>query len=280
MKRILVTGSGGQLGSQFGLVCPQATTLLLDRQLLDVADAGAVSEAVGTFAPDLVIHTAAMTNVDECESVWGRDLAREVNAAGAENVARACSNVGATMVYISTNYVFDGKKIEPYNEDDTTNPLNVYGATKLQGETAVVNLLEEHYVVRTSTLYGANTSNFVTSFLGAASKSQLLNYVNDQRVVPTSTADLAIAIMDLIEAGTFGIYHLVNEGEATWYCWARQIMNLAGIRSVTINPISASEFERPAAIPRNGVIANNKARKLGVQLRCWKEALSEYMSGL
>ncbi len=276
MKRILVTGAGGQLGGEFATLLPGATTHLLARDGLDVRDAGAVAAAMSSIAPELVIHTAAMTNVDACES----DLegARAVNVAGAENVARACREVGAEMVYVSTNYVFDGEKTAPYDEDDGTNPINVYGATKLEGEEAVGRLLERLYVVRTSTLYGPRRRNFVTALVEAARDRTHLSYVDDQRVTPTSTADLAAAILELVEAESFGTYHLVNRGETTWYGWARAALEELGIGEVEISPIPASRFERPAAVPANGVIANNAAKALGVQLRGWREALEEFVS--
>jgi dTDP-4-dehydrorhamnose reductase len=276
LKKILVTGAGGQLGGEFEALLPGATTRLLARDALDVSDAGAVAAAVSSFAPELVIHTAAMTNVDACES----DLegARAINAVGAENVARACSEVGAAMVYVSTNYVFDGEKTAPYDEGDGTNPISVYGATKLEGEEAVGRLLERHYVVRTSTLYGPRRRNFVTALVEAARDRTHLSYVDDQRVTPTSTADLAAAILELVEAESFGTYHLVNQGETTWYGWARAALEALGIGEVEISPIPASRFARPAAVPANGVMANNAAKALGVQLRGWREALEEFVS--
>ncbi len=276
MRRILVTGAGGQLGSEFSSLLPGSTTRLLARDRLDVRDAGAVDEAMSAFAPELVIHAAAMTDVDACET--DPEGARTVNAVGAENVARACRDAGAAMVYISTNYVFDGEKTAPYDESDKTNPINVYGATKLDGEEAVRRLLEHHYLVRTSTLYGRRRRNFVTALAEAAGTREQLRYVDDQRVTPTSTADLAAAIMELVEAGSFGTYHLVNEGETTWYGWARAALQALGVEDVEVSPIPASRYERPAAVPGNGVMANNAARALGVQLRGWQEALEEFVS--
>ncbi len=276
MKRILVTGAGGQLGSEFGPLLPGAATILLAGDGLDVTEAGAVDEVVSSFAPELVIHTAAMTNVDACEG--DREAARIVNAVGAENVARACRDAEAAMVYVSTNYVFDGEKTEPYDEGDGTNPINVYGATKLEGEKVVGRLLERRYVVRTSTLYGPRRRNFVTALVEAARDGKHLSYVDDQRVTPTSTADLAAAILGLVEAGTFGTYHLVNQEETTWYGWARAALEALGIGDVEISPIPASQFERPAVVPANGVMANNAARALGVQLRGWREALEDFVS--
>ena len=231
---------------------------------------------MSAFAPELVIHAAAMTDVDACET--DPEGARTVNAVGAENVARACRDAGAAMVYISTNYVFDGEKTAPYDESDKTNPINVYGATKLDGEEAVRRLLEHHYLVRTSTLYGRRRRNFVTALAEAAGTREQLRYVDDQRVTPTSTADLAAAIMELVEAGSFGTYHLVNEGETTWYGWARAALQALGVEDVEISPIPASRYERPAAVPGNGVMANNAARALGVRLRGWQEALEEFVS--
>lgn len=276
MKRILVTGAGGQLGSEFRALLPESTSRLLARDELDVGDAGAVGAAIASIGPELVIHTAAMTNVDACET--DQEGARTINTVGAENVARACRDAGAAMVYVSTNYVFDGEKAAPYDEADETNPISVYGATKLEGEKAVVGLLERCYVVRTSTLYGPRRRNFVKSLVEASRTRKQLHYVDDQRVTPTSTADLAAAILALVEAESFGIYHLVNDGETTWYGWARAALEALGVEDVEVSPIRAARFERPAAVPANGVMANNAARALGVQLRDWREALGEFIS--
>ncbi len=276
MTRILVTGAGGQLGRDLGRRLPAETTRLATRAELDVADAGAVAALVADFAPEVVIHTAAMTNVDACEG--DPEQARSINADGARNVAVACRTAGAAMVYVSTNYVFDGRQRRPYDETDQTNPINVYGATKLAGEHGVAETLETLFVVRTSTLYGPHRRNFVNSLIEAAASRDSLAYVDDQRVTPTSTADLAGAILELIETNEPGIYHLINQGETSWYGWARAVLTALEIGGVELNPISAAEFERPAAVPANGVLANNAARARGVELRGWREALSEFLN--
>ena len=252
------------------------TIRLATREDLDVADAGAVAALVADFVPEVVIHTAAMTNVDACEG--DRELAQSINADGAKNVAIACRTAGAAMVYVSTNYVFDGRQRRPYAEADATNPISVYGATKLAGEQAVIETLARHFVVRTSTLYGPYRRNFVNSLITAATSRDSLAYVDDQRVTPTSTADLAGAILELIETDEPGIYHLVNQGETSWYGWARAVLTALEIGGVGLNPISATEFERPAAVPANGVLANNAARARGVELRGWQEALAEFLN--
>lgn len=276
MTRVLVTGSGGQLGRDLGLRLPAETTRLATRDQLDVADARAVTDLIDAFKPEVVIHAAAMTNVDACEG--DRERARAVNTGGAENVAAACRDTGAAMVYVSTNYVFDGRQSRPYVEADATNPINVYGATKLEGELAVVRTLERHFVVRTSTLYGSHRRNFVNSLVEAAASRDGLSYVDDQRVTPTSTADLAGAILALIKTETHGIFHLVNEGETSWYGWARAVLTELQIGGVELKPIPAAEYERPAAVPANGALANNAARAQGVELRGWREALSEFLN--
>ena len=276
MSRILVTGAGGQLGRDLGRRLSLDTIRLATREDLDVADAGAVAALVADFVPEVVIHTAAMTNVDACEG--DRELAQSINADGAKNVAIACRTAGAAMVYVSTNYVFDGRQRRPYAEADATNPISIYGATKLAGEQAVIETLARHFVVRTSTLYGPYRRNFVNSLITAATSRDSLAYVDDQRVTPTSTADLAGAILELIETDEPGIYHLVNQGETSWYGWARAVLTALEIGGVGLNPISATEFERPAAVPANGVLANNAARARGVELRGWQEALAEFLN--
>ncbi|MDP6348996.1 MAG: dTDP-4-dehydrorhamnose reductase [Chloroflexota bacterium] len=276
MTRILVTGAGGQLGRDLGRRLPPDTTRLATREELDVADAGAAAALAAEFAPTVVIHTAAMTNVDACEG--DRERAQAINAGGARNVAIACREAGAAMVYVSTNYVFDGCQRRPYDETDATNPISIYGATKLAGEHAVIETLDSHFVVRTSTLYGPHRRNFVNSLVAAAASRDSLSYVDDQRVTPTSTADLAGAILELIKTDDPGMYHLVNQGETSWYGWARAVLTALEIDGVELNPISAAEFERPAAVPANGVLANNAARARGVELRGWQEALTEFLN--
>lgn len=275
MTRVLVTGADGQLGREFGLLFPHGAIQLAAHDRLDVTDGSAVGDLIDDFAPDTVIHAAAMTDVDACES--DPERAHAVNAIGAENVAVACRDVGAAMVYVSTNYVFDGERTEPYGEGAATNPINVYGATKLDGERAVVRDLEQYFVVRTSTLYGPDRRNFVNSLIEAAASRDSLSYVDDQRVTPTSTADLAAAIVALISIETYGVYHLVNAGETSWYGWARAVLTELGIEGVELKPIAAAGYKRPAAVPANGVLANNAARALGVELRGWREALQEFL---
>ena len=213
--------------------------------------------------------------MDGCERE--RAAAYRTNAVGTWNVARATARAGAHMVYVSTNYVFDGGKLGPYLEYDDAAPLSAYGWTKLHGERAARQVLERLYVVRTSWLYSRWGRNFLSRLLHVDSADGPLRYVGDQVANPTNAGDLAGAILDLTKTEAFGVHHLVNEGATSWYGWASAVLAGLGRADVALEEIRADEFSRAAAVPANAELANETARAVGVTLRPWGEALSAHI---
>lgn len=274
--RIAITGAGGQLGRalQLALGVPEHTLLALRHDDLDVADLPATLTAIAGFRPEVVIHAAAQTNVDGCETDPAG--AYRANALGTRNVAVAAAQAGASLVYISTNYVFDGAAAEPYHEWSATNPISHYGASKLAGEGYARDLSGgRYYIVRTAWIYAEEGRNFVRTMLRLAGEGRPLRGVDDQRAQPTYAGDLAIAIAGLITTPAYGHYHLTNAGAATPYDWAREALRLAGKGDVPIEPIPASAFARPARPPVNGLLHNWAGAAIGITLRPWQEALAE-----
>ncbi|MCH7954083.1 MAG: dTDP-4-dehydrorhamnose reductase, partial [Chloroflexi bacterium] len=252
----------------------------LSHSELDVTDAKAAVTAVDAFAPDVVIHTAALTDTTRCERE--PELALAVNAQGTRNVAEACAPGDAAMVYVSTNEVFDGAQAEPYLESDPPRPLNQYGASKLAGERHVIALLPRHYIVRVGWLYGPGGDHFVAKVLRAAARGAI-DMVGDETATPTWTHDLAGAIARLIETGVHGVYHLTNAGMATRYEWAEEILRLAGrsdaiLRRTTTAAYRAS-LPSDALVPHKppfSVLRNVAAAQLGIELPPWRDALARF----
>lgn len=274
--RVTITGARGQLGSE--LVASLGLNHLvqgLAKPEHDVTSSQITSTIVG-FSPDVVIHCAAYTNVDGCELHPAEAYA--VNAEGTRNVAMACRETGAAMVYVSTNYVFDGTKDAPYAEEDPTGPISVYGRSKLAGEEVACSLLERFYIVRTAWLYGAAGRNFVKSILSLAEANDKLRVVADQFASPTYAVDLAGAIERLISRPVCGIYHFTNSGRCSWYEWASAILRIARKGEPPVVPIPAEEYVRPAQPPRFSVMGNNRGADLGITLRPWEEALRDFLT--
>ncbi len=272
-RMTVVTGAGGQLGMELMRRLDESAAVGLTRARLDVANAPLVERTMRDIAPDLIIHTAAATNVDECER--RRAAAYRTNVLGAWNVARAAAQTGAAMVYVSTNYVFDGAKLGPYLEYDDPAPLSAYGATKLHGERAARQVLERLYVVRTSWLYSRWGRNFVTRLLTVDPADGPLRYVGDQVASPTHAGDLAQAILQLVETQAFGAHHLANEGATSWYGWAAAVLAERGLHDAALEEIRADQFPRAAVVPANSELANVTARAVGVTMRPWAAALAD-----
>jgi len=270
--RIVITGALGQLGRSLQEVLKGHELLLIDLPEHDVTDPGIIS-AIGSFQPDMVIHAAAMTDVDGCE--LDPDSAYRINALGTRNVAVACQACHAAMLYVSTDYVFDGTKGEPYLESDEPNPVCVYGRSKLAGEVLVRDLLTRYYIVRTAWLYGRGGRNFVTKIAALAEERGELSVVTNEVGSPTYARDLAEAIARLIEYPLYGVYHLVNEGSCSRYEFAEKILEFTGQSLVTLRGVE--RYERPAAVPANAALRNFSAStQLGITLRPWQEALGAY----
>lgn len=276
--RIAITGGRGQLGREL----VQALGTGHELTILDLPDCDITQrteiDCIRDLAPELVIHAAAMTDVDGC----ARDPASafRLNALGTQNVALACQRAHAVMLYISTNEVFDGTKSSPYLELDHPRPINPYGASKLAGERYVQMLLDRFYIVRTAWLYSVgNANNFPKKISEAALQNASLAVVDDEIGNPTFAPDLARAISDLIATSHFGIYHLVGEGNASRYDWAERVLQLAGLNHVALKRTKLADYVRASTPPRYGALANfAAAAALDIKLRPWQEALEEYFA--
>lgn len=272
--RIVISGHKGQLGTALQKALAKNTLLGLDLPECDIADPDSVISAVVSFRPDVVLHTAAMTNVDGCEQ--DPELAFRVNILGSQNIALACKRSGATMVHVSTNEVFDGRLGRPYYEWDTPSPQSVYARSKAAAEFYVRTLLHRFYIVRTAWLYGRGGSNFVTKIIAFADKHGALRVVTDEVSAPTYAPDLARAIAQLVETEHYGIYHFTNGGLCSRYDWACKIVELSGRAHVPVQPITSAEWQRAAPPPRYAPIVNFAGAALGITLRPWDEALEAY----
>ena len=276
--RILVTGSKGQLGRELTRLLAGHEVVGTDLPELDIRYAAAVMRLVGEMRPEVVIHAAALTDTRRCEE--DPDLAHQVNVLGTGNVALACREAGAAIVYVSTNEVFDGLKGEPYLESDEPNPVNAYGRSKLAGEEQVRSLLDGYWVVRTAWLYGEGAGNFPTKILAAAAERGELSVVTDEIATPTWARDLAAAIASLVERPLYGVYHFTNSGECSRYEWAREALRLAGRGDVSIRKTTTAEHQPFPVKPPYSVLRNEAGAKLGITLRPWGEALAEYFAAL
>ncbi len=279
-KKILILGAKGQLGgalsARFGRSYDVAA---LSHKELDVCDAAAVRQAVEAHKPWAVLNAAAWTDVDGCEK--NVEKAYTVNAIAAGEVAAAAARAGAREVFVSTDYVFDGFKESPYDEEDEPNPLSIYGKSKLEGERLVREAAPDSLIVRSSWLFGMGRSNFVMRLFESVMVKTEIPVVNDRRGSPTYTEDLAVAIEALLLRDAAGIYHLSNHGDCTWYEYAVEILKILKITTCKIVPIASENLKRPAPRPAYSVLDNAKYRTLaGTALRPWQEALAEFLGSL
>ena len=266
--KILVTGASGMLGQDLCPVLEDAGAFVIETNstVLDITNFDAVNRFIAEVHPDTVIHCAAYTNVDNAEAE--PDKAELLNVAGTENLAKVCGQLEIPIVYISTDYVFDGTKKEPYTPDDVPNPLNVYGRTKLAGEEAVKKFCKKYYIVRTSWLYGHYGKNFVETMLVLAQKGSV-KVVDDQIGCPTWTVELAAGILKLFTK-PYGTYHVCASGSTSWYGFAKEIFEQTGLE-VDLTPCKTEEFPRPAKRPEYSVMDNQNI--------CgnWQAALHDYL---
>ncbi len=244
---------------------------------LDVTDVESVMQSVEAGKPNVLIHAAAFTAVDECERQ--PELAFRVNADGTRHIAAACHRWHIPLLYVSTDYVFNGGKPEPYLESDQPEPLNVYGRSKLAGEQSVKELVERFWIVRTSWLFGPLGKNFVSAILAQARAGNPLRVVNDQVGSPTYTMDLAAKLEEIVQRAAPGIYHVTNQGHCSWFEFARQILAVAGLQHIPVAPIPTSGSDRPARRPLNSRLANERLETFGLGLLpCWQDALRRYLA--
>ncbi|MGQ9683069.1 MAG: dTDP-4-dehydrorhamnose reductase [Anaerolineae bacterium] len=271
--RIAIVGSRGQLGRVLQARLAEHELLLLDLPELDITDPMQVRSAFDRFHPSVVVHAAAMTNVDQCE--LEPDAAYRVNALGTQSVALACQRCDASMVYISTGYVFDGTKGSPYLEYDPPAPQSVYARSKLAGECITQALLKRFYIVRIDRLFAPGARNFVETVLRLARERGALAMVTDEIGSPTYAPDLADALAHLLQSELYGIYHLTNSGTCSRYQWALETLRLAGLSGVPVTP--TVNYQRPAPVPKVLELRNLCAASLlGITLRPWQQALAAY----
>lgn len=278
--KLLITGCRGQLGLELSKQLKQAPgryeLVETDIHELDICNQAGVFKALTENRPDMVINCAAYTDVDRCET--DEMNAFRVNAIGAQNLALGSSRVGAGIVQVSTDYVFDGEENRPRKEYDAVNPQCCYGKSKNLGEILVREANPRHFIVRTAWLYGEGR-NFVRTMLRLSRERNCLSVVNDQFGSPTSVRDLAGAIIDLINTEYYGTYHATCEGQCSWYEFARQIFKLGGIPA-DLRAITSDELDRPAKRPKYSVLDNFMLKLIGInKFRHWEDALDEYLKG-
>ncbi|WP_405305329.1 dTDP-4-dehydrorhamnose reductase [Methanobrevibacter sp.] len=274
--KILITGSDGMLGHDLIEVLKDNHELILtNSKSLDITDRNHVMDFIFENKPDIVINSAAYTNVDGCEE--NQETAFNVNGEGVRNLALGCRNIDCPLVHISTDYVFNGESTVPWVEDDEVGPISVYGKSKLKGEEAILEILDEFFIIRTAWLYGINGGNFPKTMLELAENHSEITVVYDEVGSPTYTLDLAKAISQLIETDYYGIYHITNSGSCSWCEFARYIFETAQ-KDVKVIPVTASEFARPAPRPHYSVLANKRWMDKGFKpLRNYKYAVKEYI---
>lgn len=281
---VWLAGNGGMLGSavERALAARGIPFIASDREV-DIRERDRALEFIGGRPVDWIVNCAAYTAVDRAEDE--EELARSINGTGPGVLAGIAREIGATMVHLSTDYVFDGAKEGPYREDDAPNPLGVYGRSKLEGEIAVAREAQKHYIIRTAWLYGVGGPNFVSTMLRLFRERDEVAVVNDQWGSPTNALDLAGAVLAVIERGEgrYGTCHFTNEGCVTWHGFALELYRLARLhglldREVRIRAISTEEFGARAPRPRNGHLSKDKIRTvLGIDIRPWEEALEEHV---
>jgi dTDP-4-dehydrorhamnose reductase len=276
--KVVVTGAAGQLGQDVLLELARKNHQAFgaDRQQLDITIEENVLAYISEVKPDVILHCAAYTNVDGAEE--NEELAYQINAAGTEYLAKAAKQTGTKLLYVSTDYVFDGTATEPYEVDEPTKPLGAYGRTKLAGEQLLQKHLEEFFIVRTAWVFGVHGNNFVKTMIRLGKERGEVGVVHDQVGSPTYTVDLARFMVELMETDKYGIYHATNSGICSWYEFAVEIFKQAEM-NVKVNPLTSDQFPRPAARPKYSVLSKKMIEQQGLTpLRDWKEALSAYLA--
>lgn len=290
--RVLVTGINGQLGHDVVKELRKRghEPIGVDKERMDLTVSSQIEECIKTVKPEAIIHCAAYTAVDAAED--NESLCRQVNSYAVRDIAQFAKELDIPMIYISTDYVFNGMKgLEDINSDefetskyleyvefDETNPQNVYGQTKLEGELYIKELLDKYYIVRISWVFGENGNNFIDTMLRLSKDREQLNVIADQIGSPTYTKDLAPLLVDMIETDKYGVYHATNDGYCSWYDFAKEIFRIANI-DIKVNPIKTSQYTTKAKRPFNSKMSKQKLVDNGFsELRDWKLALKEYIN--
>ncbi len=276
MKRVLVLGAQGMLGHDLLEVFAGGYDVTgLDIENIDITRQGATRSAIKELLPDVVINAAGYTDVDGCEKKMNKAFA--VNGQGSKNVAKSCRDSGSKLIYISTDYIFDGAKGSPYREDDPPNPLSIYGESKLMGERYVEEILDDYLIVRTQWLYGKHGRNFVETILTLAEERDTIEVVHDQMGSPTYTADLSRAIAALVAKDLRGTFHVSNKESCSWYDFALEIVRLSNASEVEIVPISSTALSRPAKRPLYSIFnCQRLEQEADIEMRVWQKALRDY----
>lgn len=278
--KVLVTGTGGQLGYEVmkelkarGIDCIGA-----DIQEFDITDFAATHKFITDYGPDAVVHCSAYTAVDKAES--NQEVCRKVNALGPENIAKVCKEIGAKMVFISTDYIFDGQGTQFHEPDDPADPLNFYGQTKWEGEQAVRKYVDKHFIVRISWAFGKNGNNFIKTMLKLSQTRDEVSVVDDQIGSPTYMLDLAPLLCDMVASDKYGTYHATNEGICSFAEFAEEIFRQAGVKC-KVNHIPSSDYPTPAKRPFNSRMSKEKLVKNGFKkLPTWQDAVRRYLKEL
>ncbi|HID94396.1 MAG TPA: dTDP-4-dehydrorhamnose reductase [bacterium (Candidatus Stahlbacteria)] len=282
--KVLLIGANGQLGSDIVKVFQGKNDIELfplTHKDIEVTDFQSVKKSVALYGPEFIINTAAFHNVDRCEEEV--ESAFKVNAFAQVNLCKICNEKDITYVFFSTDYLFNGKKDVPYTEEDCPKPINIYGISKLAGELIIQYMLEKYYIVRVSGLYGATGPsgkkwNFVDLMLAKAKQGEKIRVVDDQRLTPTSTSDVANKLYELIHVPEYGIYHMTNEGDCTWYEFAQCVFKIADLNP-NLEPCKTGSFGNKAKRPRYSVLGNYALRSLGIEMKHWKKAVRQYLIG-
>lgn len=284
--KVFVTGVKGQLGYDVMRELEKRgynDAVGVDIEEMDITDSESVDKVISSENPDVVIHCAAWTAVDLAEDEDKQDKVHLVNAVGTENIAKVCKKLDCKMIYISTDYVFDGQGTRPWEPDDERNPLNVYGQTKYEGELAVEKWLEKYFIVRIAWVFGQNGKNFVRTMLNLGKTHDKLTVVDDQIGSPTYTPDLARLLVDMAESDKYGIYHATNEGFCSWYEFACEIFRQASefdnaYKNVSVSPVKSDKYPSKAKRPSNSRMNKEKLTENGFEkLPAWQDALRRYI---
>ena len=276
--KILITGSKGQLGHDLmnELEKRGIEYIGVDVEEMDITDADACRRVITEAAPDAVIHCAAYTAVDAAED--NVELCRKINAEGTKNIAEVCKDLDIKMMYISTDYVFNGEGTRPWEPDDHREPLNIYGLTKYEGEVYIERLVKKFFTVRIAWVFGVNGKNFIKTMLRLGKERGAVSVVDDQIGSPTYTYDLARLLVDMIQTEEYGRYHATNEGLCSWYEFACEIFRQAGMDEVTVTPVDSSQFPAKAKRPKNSRMDRSKLVEKGfTPLPTWQDALGRYL---